>query len=84
MILRYLNTTTTFLLILIIKIYQLIFSPLLKSNCRYLPTCSEYAIIALKDHGLITGIYYSIKRIISCHPFGRHGYDPVPKKIIKD
>ena len=84
MILRYLNTTTTFLLILIIKIYQLIFSPLLKSNCRYLPTCSEYAIIALKDHGLITGIYYSIKRIISCHPFGRNGYDPVPKKIIKD
>jgi len=84
MILRYLNTTTTYLLILIIKIYQLIFSPLLKSNCRYLPTCSEYAIIALKDHGLITGIYYSIKRIISCHPFGRHGYDPVPKKIIKD
>jgi len=84
MILRYLNTTTTYLLILIIKIYQLIFSPLLKSNCRYLPTCSEYAIIALKDHGLITGIYYSIKRIISCHPFGRNGYDPVPKKIIKD
>ena len=84
MILRYLNTTTTYLLILIIKIYQLIFSPLLKSNCRYLPTCSEYAIIALKDHGFITGIYYSIKRIISCHPFGRHGYDPVPKKIIKD
>ena len=56
----------------------------MKSNCRHLPTCSEYAIIALKEHGSIKGIYYSIKRLLSCNPFGSHGYDPVPKKIIKD
>ena len=84
MILRYLNTLATYILILLIKIYQLILSPLLKSNCRYLPTCSEFAITALKEHGLITGMYYATKRIVSCHPFGGNGYDPVPKKLIKD
>ena len=84
MILKYLNTIATYLLILLIKIYQLLLSPLLKSNCRYLPTCSEYAITALKEHGLFIGIYYSIKRIFSCHPLGGNGYDPVPKKLIKN
>ena len=84
MILRYLNTFSTCLLIWLINLYQLTLSPFLKSNCRYLPTCSEYAIAALKKHGLITGMYYSIKRIFSCHPFGGQGYDPVPKKSIKD
>ena len=84
MILKYLNIIPIQFLILMIKIYQLTFSLLLKSNCRYLPTCSEYAIAALKEHGLITGMYYSIKRIFSCHPFGGQGHDPVPKKSIKD
>ena len=84
MILRYLNTLATYILILLIKIYQLTLSPLLKSNCRYSPTCSEYAITALKEHGLIIGLYYSIKRLFSCHPFGGYGHDPVPKKLIKD
>ena len=84
MILRYLNALSARFFILLIKIYQLTLSSLLKSNCRYLPTCSEYAITALKEHGLITGMYYSIKRIVSCHPFGGHGYNPVPKKLIKD
>ena len=84
MILRYLNALSALFFILLIKIYQLTFSPLLKSNCRYLPTCSEYAITALKEHGLIIGLYYSTKRLLSCHPFGGHGHDPVPKKLIKD
>lgn len=84
MIHRYLNLFFALFLILLIKIYQFIFSPFLKSNCRHLPTCSEYAITALKEHGSITGLYYSIKRVLSCHPFGNHGYDPVPKKLIKD
>jgi len=84
MILRYLNALSTRFLILLINIYQLTLSPLLKSNCRYLPTCSEYAITALKEHGLIIGLYYSTKRLLSCHPFGGHGHDPVPKKLIKD
>ena len=81
MILRYLNILSTRFLILLIKFYQLFFSHFFKSNCRYLPTCSEYTIIALKEHGLIFGLYYSIKRLFSCHPFGGNGHDPVPKKI---
>ena len=84
MILRYFNTFSTRLLIWLINLYQLTLSPFLKSNCRYLPTCSEYAITALKEHGLIIGLYYSTKRLLSCHPFGGHGHDPVPKKLIKD
>ena len=84
MIIKFLYIIPTSLLILLIKIYQLILSPLLKSNCRYFPTCSEYAITALKEHGLIFGIYLSFKRILSCHPLGKDGYDPVPKKLIKD
>ena len=84
MIIKYLNLFPILFLIVLIKIYQLVLSPLLKSNCRYLPTCSDYAITALKEHGLIVGLYYVFKRIFSCHPLGGHGYDPVPKKIIKD
>ena len=84
MILRNLNALSARFFILLIKIYQLTLSSLLKSNCRYLPTCSEYAITALKEHGLIIGLYYSTKRLLSCHPFGGHGHDPVPKKLIKD
>tara|TARA_Y100000817_G_scaffold289028_1_gene258701 strand:+ start:246 stop:395 length:150 start_codon:yes stop_codon:yes gene_type:complete len=44
-----------------------------------MPTCSQYCIESLKKHGLIKGAYFSIKRILSCHPFGKYGYDPVPK-----
>ena len=70
--------------ILIIKIYQYLISPMLKSNCRYLPTCSEYAILSLQEHGVIKGLYFTLKRIFSCHPYGDAGYDPVPKKIRKE
>ena len=70
--------------ILTIKFYQWFISPMLKTNCRYLPTCSEYALIALKDHGIIKGLYLTFKRIFSCHPYGGEGYDPVPTKIRKE
>ena len=63
--------------IFIIKIYQLFFSNLLNSQCRYLPSCSEYTILALKTHGIFKGWFLSIKRIMSCHPFGGAGYDPI-------
>tara|TARA_B100002003_G_C13700006_1_gene352121 strand:- start:299 stop:559 length:261 start_codon:yes stop_codon:yes gene_type:complete len=84
MILKFINILFTSLIILFIRLYQLALSPLIKSNCRYLPSCSEYSIIALKEHGLIIGLYYTLKRIFSCHPYGGRGYDPVPKKMIKD
>ena len=69
------------LIICFIKLYQILISPLIKNNCRYLPTCSQFTIEALNEHGIIKGIYYSFKRILSCHPMGGKGYDPVPKKI---
>ena len=73
----------TNIIISLIKIYKLIISPYLNANCRYLPTCSEYTKESLKTHGLIKGSYFAIKRISSWHPFGGHGYDPIPKKKIK-
>lgn len=71
-------------LIMIIRCYQLFISPFLKTNCRYLPTCSEYAVLSLKEYGIIKGLYLTFKRIFSCHPYGGEGYDPVPKKIRKE
>ena len=75
----------TNILIKLIKGYKILISPLLGNSCRYLPTCSEYSIEALKKFGLIKGIYMSLKRILSCHPIkflgGGEGFDPVIKKI---
>ena len=71
----------TYFLIKIIKIYQLFISPLLGNSCRYLPTCSEYSIEALKTYGFIKGLSLSLKRIMSCHPWGNSGFDPVKKQI---
>jgi|TARA_A100001234_G_scaffold177012_1_gene158818 putative membrane protein insertion efficiency factor len=69
----------------LIKGYRYILSPLQGHNCRYLPTCSEYSIDALKEYGFIKGLYMSIKRILSCHPIkflgGGEGIDPVKKEI---
>ncbi len=84
MIKKNLNIFLIRLLIFIIKAYQFFLSPVLKANCRYLPTCSEYSITSLKEHGLSKGFYYSLKRILKCHPFAGSGHDPVPKKINKE
>ena len=69
-------------LILIIKLYKYLISPYFPSNCRYLPTCSEYFIDCLKTYGLTKGFYKGIKRILSCHPIkilgGKSGFDPAP------
>ena len=71
----------TFILIKLIKGYRFLLSPILGHSCRYLPTCSEYSIEALKEFGLVKGIYISIKRILSCHPWGKGGFDPVKKEM---
>ena len=78
-----LNKIIIFPLLIIIKVYQLLISPILRGNCRFLPTCSEYAIESLKSHGLIKGSILTIKRIGRCHPWGGHGYDPIPSKDLK-
>jgi len=64
--------------IALIKIYQWGISPWLGPKCRFTPSCSHYAVDALKKYGLIKGSWLAIKRILKCHPWGGHGYDPVP------
>ncbi|MBA4197007.1 MAG: membrane protein insertion efficiency factor YidD [Chitinophaga sp.] len=64
--------------ILLIKFYQYVISPALGPKCRYIPTCSQYAVEALKKYGLFKGGWLALKRIASCHPWGGHGHDPVP------
>ena len=75
----------TLILINLIKGYRFFISPLLGHSCRYLPTCSEYSIEALKIFGFFKGFYISIKRILSCHPIkilgGGEGFDPVNKEL---
>jgi len=72
------------LLILPIRFYQKVISPLFPGVCRYRPTCSEYMIEAIEIHGIIKGLYLGSKRILRCHPWGKSGYDPVPPKEITD
>ena len=79
-----LNMIKIFPFVVVIRLYQWFISPILKTNCRYLPTCSEYAILSLQEHGILKGLFLTFKRISSCHPFGGEGYDPVPKKIRKE
>ena len=71
----------TYILIKLLKFYQYLASPLIGHSCRYLPTCSEYSIEALKTYGFFEGGYLSLKRILSCHPFKEGGIDPVKKEI---
>jgi len=63
----------------VIRIYQLVLSPTLGGNCRFQPTCSQYAIDALNEHGIFKGVFLSVKRIAKCHPFHPGGFDPVNK-----
>ena len=64
--------------ITLIRLYRIFISPLLGSNCRHTPTCSEYGIIALKKHGVFKGTFLTAKRILKCNPLFKGGYDPVP------
>ena len=73
------NKITTAIPVIIIRCYQIFISPVLQSSCRHIPTCSEYALEAFREYGLLRGFYYTGKRLISCRPGGGHGYDPIPK-----
>ena len=66
------------LVILPVRFYQRAVSPLLPPACRYTPTCSQYMVEAVAKHGALKGLYLGIRRILRCHPWGGHGYDPVP------
>ncbi|WP_310557710.1 membrane protein insertion efficiency factor YidD [Flavobacterium sp.] len=73
-----LKKTLIFPFVFLVRIYQTAISPFTPSTCRFEPTCSSYMIEALQKHGLFYGGYLGIKRIMSCHPWGKTDYDPVP------
>lgn len=68
------------LFLLLIRFYQVAISPHLGKNCRFTPTCSQYAYIAITRFGAIKGTYLAVRRLLKCHPFHAGGYDPVPEK----
>jgi len=68
------------LLVLVIRFYQKAISPWLGQRCRFNPSCSNYCIDALKQHGMVRGLWLGIKRILKCHPLHPGGYDPVPQR----
>ena len=70
----------TIIIVCFIKFYQFSISPLIGSNCRFTPTCSDYAIQSLQEKGLIRGLFFSLKRLLKCHPWGGSGFDPISKK----
>ena len=78
-LIKYINKFFKLLLIIPVKIYQKLLSPLLGSNCRYTPTCSHYTVDAIEEWGALKGSWMGIKRILSCNPWGGSGYHPVPK-----
>ena len=67
-----------YLFIFLVRFYQVVVSPLKPPTCRYTPTCSQYALEALKKYGAFKGSWLALKRITRCHPWGGCGYDPVP------
>ena len=74
------HSISTKIFIILIRGYQIIISPLIGPRCRFTPTCSNYAIEALKTHGVLKGGWLTLKRILKCHPLHEGGYDPVPPK----
>ena len=66
------------ILISLIRFYRKYISPMKRSCCIYIPTCSQYAIEAITKYGAVKGSYLAVKRILRCHPFAKGGYDPVP------
>jgi putative membrane protein insertion efficiency factor len=63
-----------------VRAYQLALSPFVGGACRFSPSCSEYAIAAISEHGLVKGLSQSLRRVSRCHPFGPAGFDPVPPR----
>ncbi|MBA1444610.1 MAG: membrane protein insertion efficiency factor YidD [Chromatiales bacterium] len=71
------------ILILLVRAYQLVISPVLGNHCRFYPTCSAYAVEALEKHGFFRGLILSLRRVSHCHPWHEGGIDPVPEPTEK-
>jgi len=78
------KTILSYIVLLPIRLYQWIISPLFPPTCRHTPTCSNYAVEAVKEWGAFKGLWLGTKRFSKCHPWGTTGYDPVPKKQHKE
>ena len=78
--LDFIGRTISSAMILAVRAYQIVLSPLLPPSCRFTPTCSQYAIEALRIHGPVKGSWLTVRRLLRCHPFGPSGHDPVPPR----
>lgn len=76
--LQFFRSLVSKFLIGLIKLYQITLSPFIGRSCRYTPTCSNYGIEAIQKHGPLKGSWLTLKRVLSCNPWGGSGYDPVP------
>jgi putative membrane protein insertion efficiency factor len=65
----------------VIRLYQLILSPLVGPSCRFSPSCSHYGMQAFRHHGFLAGLWLTLARLARCHPWGGHGHDPVPDQF---
>jgi putative membrane protein insertion efficiency factor len=74
----YMRKGLSVVLIAVVALYKVLLSPVLPPACRFYPTCSDYAVGAIKKHGPLRGLYMAVKRILRCNPFCEGGYDPVP------
>ena len=68
------------LVLSLVRLYQICISPVLPPRCIHMPTCSEYMLEAVQQHGVWHGLWLGLKRVLRCHPFSHGGYDPVPDK----
>jgi putative membrane protein insertion efficiency factor len=68
---------------LLLRMYKRLVSPALPHSCRFVPTCSEYAVDAIEEYGALRGSWLALKRLLRCQPFARAGYDPAPQRIRK-
>ncbi len=82
--LKALGTLLAWPLLALVWLYRILISPWLGNNCRYEPTCSKFALEALREHGAFRGTWLAARRIGRCHPWGGSGYDPVPDKTKND
>ena len=78
LIIKFLRKIISAFFILIIRLYQFLLSPILGASCRFTPTCSQYGLEAIQKYGPFKGGWLTLKRIGRCHPWGKHGPDPVP------